>query len=70
MKQAQAAYDANKQIRLAGSDRYETAYAVAEQMKLNKGKEKFDNIVVASGENYPDALSGNYLAFRKKHLCF
>ena len=66
LKQAQAAYDANKQIRLAGSDRYETAYAVAEQMKLNKGKEKFDNIVVASGENYPDALSGNYLAFRKK----
>lgn len=65
LKQAQAAYDANKQIRLAGSDRYETAYAVAEQMKLNKGKEKFDNIVVASGENYPDALSGNYLAFRK-----
>ena len=66
LEKAQANFDANKQIRLAGNDRYETAYAVAEQMKLNKGKEKFDNIVVASGDNYPDALSGNYLAFKKK----
>ncbi len=65
LEQAQRNLDANKQIRLAGSDRYETAYAVAEQMKLNKGESKFKNIVVASGDNYPDALSGNYLAFTK-----
>ena len=65
LEKAQANLDANKQIRLAGSDRYETAYAVAEQMKLNKGESKFKNVVVASGDNYPDALSGNYLAFTK-----
>lgn len=65
LEKAQANFDANKQIRLAGSDRYETAYAVAEQMKLNKGESKFKNVVVASGDNYPDALSGNYLAFTK-----
>lgn len=65
LEKTQANFDANKQIRLAGSDRYETAYAVAEQMKLNKGESKFKNVVVASGDNYPDALSGNYLAFTK-----
>ena len=65
LEKAQANFDANKQIRLAGSDRYETAYAVAEQMKINKGESKFKNVVVASGDNYPDALSGNYLAFTK-----
>lgn len=65
LEKAQANFDANKQIRLAGSDRYETAYAVAEQMKLNKDESKFKNVVVASGDNYPDALSGNYLAFTK-----
>lgn len=48
--------------RLEGANRYETAYAVAEQIKKNKGVSKFENIVVASGDNYPDALSGNYLA--------
>lgn len=65
LEKTQANFDANKQIRLEGSDRYETAYAVAEQMKLNKGESKFKNVVVASGDNYPDALSGNYLAFTK-----
>ena len=65
LEKTQANFDANKQIRLAGSDRYETAYAVAEQMKLNKDESKFKNVVVASGDNYPDALSGNYLAFTK-----
>lgn len=66
LKNLQDSQRANYLIRLNGSDRYETAYAVSEQMKKNKGLSKFDNIVVASGDNYPDALSGNYLAKVKK----
>ena len=48
--------------RLAGSHRYETAFLTADQMKINLGIEKFDAVVVASGVNFADALSGSYLA--------
>ena len=49
-------------IRLAGSSRYETAFAVADQLKDNLGVESFDCVVVAYGQNFPDALTGSYLA--------
>ncbi|WP_341420327.1 DUF5050 domain-containing protein [Clostridium magnum] len=42
--------------RLAGSNRYETSVKVAETLGTDNG------IVVASGENFPDALSGSVLA--------
>ena len=48
--------------RLAGSNRFDTAFKVADQMKKNLGIEKFDSIIVASGINFADALSGSYLA--------
>lgn len=46
-------------IRLGGNSRYETNAAV-----LNHFADKFnyDKVYVASGENYPDALSGSVLA--------
>ena len=47
--------------RVYGNDRYDTAIAVANKYKAETG-EKFQNVVVAYGENYPDALSGGYLA--------
>lgn len=53
-------------FRLAGSNRYETAFLVADQMKVNLGIEKFDTVIVASGTNFADALSGSYLAGVKK----
>ena len=48
--------------RIFGSTRFDTAIEVAEQLKKDLGKEKFDCIVVASGADYPDALSGAYLS--------
>ncbi|MBQ6663449.1 MAG: cell wall-binding repeat-containing protein [Firmicutes bacterium] len=48
--------------RLAGSNRYETAQQVAEAVKAAREEEKFDHIIIASGLNFPDALSGGYLA--------
>ena len=53
-------------IRIAGTNRFETAFKVADQMKKNMGVEKFDAIIVASGLNFPDALSGSYLAAVKQ----
>ncbi len=48
--------------RISGDSRYDTSIAAAEQLKSVYGVEKFENIVVASGGGYADALSGNYLA--------
>ncbi len=53
--------------RLYGQDRYVTATKIADalaaQINLNLGSgDKFDNVVLASGNNYPDALSGAPLA--------
>jgi putative cell wall-binding protein len=42
--------------RIGGGDRYETAAKIA----LNNGSNNF--VVLASGQNFPDALSSNYLA--------
>ena len=50
-------------IRLSGDNRYETAFAIADE--LYKAGGAFDNVVVAYGQNYPDALSGGYLARQK-----
>lgn len=52
--------------RIYGQTRYETSIEIANEYKKLCGIEKFENIVVAYGENYPDALSGGYLAIRKE----
>ncbi|MDS1004670.1 cell wall-binding repeat-containing protein [Clostridium sporogenes] len=53
----------NNNIRLGGKNRYETNSIV-----LNHFADKFnyDKVYVASGENYPDALSGSVLASASK----
>ncbi len=43
-------------LRIGGIDRYQTAARVAAQNGVN------DSVVLASGENFPDALSSGYLA--------
>lgn len=49
-------------VALAGMNRYDTAILSADALMQEMKKESFDNIIVASGENYPDALAGSYLA--------
>ena len=48
--------------RLAGTSRFDTSIKSADQLKKSLGVDKFDNIIVASGEAFPDALAGSYLA--------
>ena len=52
-------------VRLSGNNRYDTAIAVADYLKTELGVEQFENIVVASGTGFADALAGSYLAVRK-----
>ena len=51
--------------RIAGSNRYNTALLTAHVLKTQLGVEKFENIIVACGNDYADALSGSYLASKK-----
>ncbi|QQK08830.1 cell wall-binding repeat-containing protein [Miniphocaeibacter halophilus] len=46
---------------LAGKDRYETSEKVLEKYEEISGVEE-ENIIIAGGNNYPDALSASYLA--------
>ena len=48
--------------RIAGADRYTTSFLAADQLKAKLGVQKFNTIVVASGTDFADALSGSYLA--------
>ena len=49
--------------RIGGNDRYSTSLLIAE--KIYKKSGGFSNVVLAYGGNFPDALSGGYLAERK-----
>ena len=49
-------------LRIAGRDRYQTSLEAANTLKKELGINKFKNIVIASGDDFPDALSGSYLA--------
>ena len=48
--------------RIFGANRYETAYRVADVLKHKLGVDLFDAVVVATGEDFADALAGSYLA--------
>ena len=52
--------------RIAGSNRISTALTTANKLKEVLGIEKFDTILVANAMNFPDALSGSYLAAAAK----
>ena len=49
-------------IRYSGATRYDTSLSIARAIKNAMGTDKFDNIIVASGTNFADALAGSYLA--------
>ena len=48
--------------RIYGDNRFETAFKVADELKRVLKVQKFDAIIIASGTNFADALSGSYLA--------
>ena len=54
--------------RLAGNNRYVTSRAIADEVlsiiQKSWGMEKYWCAVITTGENYPDALSGSFLANR------
>jgi putative cell wall-binding protein len=52
-------------LRVSGDNRYDTAISTANSLKTSMGVEKFENIVVAYGDDYADALAGSYLAQAK-----
>ena len=56
-----------KQVRLQGNTRYETAISIANELAKQhsidfSAGQTFDNVVLASGNNFPDALAGASLA--------
>ena len=52
--------------RLSGKDRYKTAFLAADMLKVQLGIDHFNCVVIASGTNFADALSGSYLASQKQ----
>lgn len=48
-------------VRIAGTDRYDTAFQVFEHMKAN-GKLKTQSVFVATGKTFPDALAASAVA--------
>lgn len=55
----------NTVVRIFGETRVETAMVVANRYKELLGVEKLDNIIIANGSNFADALAGTYLAKQK-----
>ena len=52
-------------FRIFGETRYSTSLRLADAYKAQLEKGKFDNVIVASGVNFADALAGSYLAAKK-----
>lgn len=48
--------------RLAGDNRWDTALQVADEMRERLGKTQFDAVIIASGNDFADALAGSYLS--------
>jgi putative cell wall-binding protein len=59
--EAEAAGYAEKVVRLAGTDRYDTGVVISQTLWS-----RADVVYVASGVDYPDALSGGALASRRR----
>ena len=51
--------------RIYGRTRYETSFEIANTFFLARNNGYFDNVIVASGKNFADALAGSYLAKAK-----
>lgn len=49
-------------VRVYGLTRYDTSIEIAKTYKAKMGLSEFDTVIIASGENFADALAGSYLA--------
>ncbi|MBE6937653.1 MAG: hypothetical protein E7460_03755 [Ruminococcaceae bacterium] len=61
---AAAPVESSDVVRVYGNDRYQTSLKAADALKEELGAYRFDVVVVASGTDFADALSGSYLANR------
>lgn len=52
----------SKGNRIYGATRYDTTIDVANKLKAKTKVEQFDTVIVASGKDFADALTGSYLA--------
>ena len=52
--------------RIYGPNRYETSKGIADAFRTDTKQTKLNNVVVACGSNFPDALAASYLAKVKK----
>ena len=57
--------DSNAYRQIYGKNRIETSCAIADALKEELGVEQFDTIILTDATNYPDALSGSFLANKK-----
>ncbi len=48
--------------RIAGATRVQTSMTIADALKQQLAISKFDSVIVASSRDFPDALTGSYLA--------
>ena len=56
----------NSVARISGKTRYQTALKAADAMKDQLGIDQFSAVIVTSGDKFPDALAGSYLASVKE----
>lgn len=54
--------DGKSKLRIYGPNRYDTSVDTADALKKSLNISKFDNIIIADGRGYADALAGAYLA--------
>ena len=60
-KQTEKTYE-KISLRLAGSNRFDTALCIADRLRKENGGKAFENIIIASGMDFADALSATYLS--------
>lgn len=51
-------------IRVYGQTRYDTSIEIAKQMLWKAGKDEFPNAIIATGDNFADALAGSAVSTR------
>lgn len=56
----------NDVYRIFGSSRYQTSFSIADALLESKSQDQFQNVIIACGRSFADALAGSYLAGKKQ----